>query len=275
MRTRLASKRATIGAFLGLGSPTVAELFANAGFDWLVIETEHNALDSAEIQSMLMAMNGTDAIPLVRVPNSSAVFTQRALDMGAMGVVIPMIKSADEARAVVRATRYPPEGGRSFGPLRASRYSFDNEEYLKHANQNILVVLIIETKEAAEDLDHIVRVPGVDALWIGTYDLCLSYGLNPIEQPHRQIDQIIERILALGDSAGIAVGQNAFSPNSIQERLAQGYRMIGFGPDYNLLATLLTQGIAAFKASQPSGARASRLSMSQARMARNKKGGRR
>lgn len=247
VRSKLAKGEATIGSFLGLGSPNVAELFATAGFDWLVIETEHNGLDSAEIQTMLMAMNAGEVIPLVRLPNSSAVYIQRALDMGAMGVVVPMIRSADEAKAVVRATRYPPEGSRSFGPLRATRYSLDNASYLKDANQNMLVVLIIETKEGIEDLEQICQVPGVDALWIGRFDLCLSYGLNPLDMPHRQIDEIIERVLAIGAKSGVAIGENAFTPEAVKTRLDQGYRMIGFGPDYNLLSTVVAKGLTTFR----------------------------
>ena len=126
----------------------MAELMAHAGMDWLVIETEHNALDSAEIQHMLMAMNGSDTIPIVRVPSSNPAFIQRALDMGAMGIMAPSVRTADEARAIVSATRYPPVGTRTWGPLRASEYTFDNADYFHRANDNILVCLILETNEA-------------------------------------------------------------------------------------------------------------------------------
>src|SRR5436190_8799875 len=100
VREKLGAGQPTIGLFLGVGSPNVAELLACAGFDWLVVETEHNGLDSAEIEHMLMAMNGTQAVPLVRVPSSNPVYIQRALDVGAMGVVVPMLRTAAEAQAV-------------------------------------------------------------------------------------------------------------------------------------------------------------------------------
>jgi 4-hydroxy-2-oxoheptanedioate aldolase len=138
VRERLAAGKPTIGAFLGLGSPGVAGLMASAGLDWLVIETEHNALDSAQVEHMLMAVAGTDVVPIVRVPSADHVYIQRALDMGAMGVLVPLVKSADEARGIVGASRYPPEGTRSWGPLRASRYTFDIDDYLERANDNIL-----------------------------------------------------------------------------------------------------------------------------------------
>ncbi|MCC7452483.1 MAG: 2-dehydro-3-deoxyglucarate aldolase, partial [Anaerolineae bacterium] len=104
VREKLRTGKPSMGCFLGLGSPNVAELLAHAGFDWLIVETEHNGLDSAEIQHMLMAVSGTNTIPLVRIPSSNYVFIQRALDMGALGIVVPMVKTADEARAIVAAT---------------------------------------------------------------------------------------------------------------------------------------------------------------------------
>ena len=104
-----------IGCFLGLGSPAVAELMGLGGMDWLVIETEHNGLDSAEVQHMLMAIGNTDAVPIVRVPNRDQVYIQRALDMGAMGILVPGVRTAEEARAIVSYTRFPPVGVRSWG----------------------------------------------------------------------------------------------------------------------------------------------------------------
>jgi 2-keto-3-deoxy-L-rhamnonate aldolase RhmA len=250
VRERLAAGGTALGSFLGLGSPAVAELCSHAGLDWLVIETEHNGLDSAEIEEMLRATSGSDVVPLVRVPSSDHVYIQRALDMGALGVVVPMIRSVAEAEAVVRATRYPPAGTRSFGPLRASRYSFDNADYLARANDNVLVVLILETVEAAAALEEIARVPGVDALWLGTFDLCLGLGLNPLELPHAEVDEIVERTLRVGRETGVAIGQNAYTPALVGERLAEGYRMIGFGPDYALLAGAFREGVAAFAAAR-------------------------
>src|SRR5215469_12299288 len=151
--TKLRSGEATLGCFVGLGSPNVVELLGHAGLDWLVLETEHNGLDAAEVEHLLRATSGTQAVPIVRVPSAQHVFIQRALDMGALGVMVPLVRSVAEVEAIVRATRYPPQGTRSFGPLRASHYGFDNADYLKRANANILVALIIETREAIEHID--------------------------------------------------------------------------------------------------------------------------
>lgn len=247
VRQKLRAQQATLGCFLGLGSPNAAELLAHAGFDWLVIETEHNALDAAEVQQMLMALNGSETIPLVRVPSANPVYIQRALDMGALGIVVPLVKTADEAAAIVRATRYPPQGTRSFGALRASHYTFDNQDYFQRANDNLLVVLILETREAVENLEAIAAVPGVDALYFGPFDLCLSLGLNPFQQPFAEVEAIYQRALAIGQGHGVAIGMGVGNVEQLHQRCAEGYTMLGYGTDYHLLAAAARTGVAAFR----------------------------
>lgn len=244
---RLREGKPAIGCFLGLGSPNVAELMALAGMDWLVIETEHNALDSAEIERMIMAIDaaGTDAAPIVRVPNRDQVYIQRALDMGAMGVLVPGVRTADEARAIVSYTRYPPNGVRSWGPLRASGYTFDNEDYFERAADNILVSLILETKDAVENLEEICAVPGVDVLTVGPWDLSLELGLDPRRLPHPEIDRIAREAMAVGRRFGVEIGLSASDPDGLRQRLAEGCRFIQYGPDYALMAKAVAEGIAA------------------------------
>ena len=247
VREKLQAGQPVIGSFLGLGSPNVAELMAQVGFDFLVIETEHNGLDSAEIEHMLMAINGAETIPIVRVASSNPVFIQRALDMGGMGILVPMVKTADEAEDIVRATRYPPDGIRSFGPLRASRYTLDYNEYLQHANDNIIVMLIVETKEAVENLETIASVPGVDVLFLGLFDLCLSLGLNPNKMPHPEIDAIINQVLTVGKSTGVTIGGGAGRPEDVPALQAQGFTLVSYGPDYGLLVKGAQAGLEAFE----------------------------
>jgi len=248
VRQKLRAGQAALGTFVGLGSPTVAELLGHAGFDWLVIETEHNGLDSAEIEHLLMALNGTDAVPIIRIPAANPVYIQRALDMGGWGILAPMVRSAAEAAAIVSATRYPPAGARSFGPLRASRYTFDNADYFARANENILVMLILETKEAVANLEAILSVPGVDGIYLGPFDLCLSLGLDPMRQPFPEIEQIVARALRLCQEKGVAFGIGCSTPQELASRHAQGCTLLGYGTDYSLLATAARTGVAAFRA---------------------------
>ena len=247
VRNKLIDGESTIGTFLGLGSPNVAGLMAHAGFDWVVIETEHNGLDSAEVEHMLMAMSGTESVPIVRVPSSDRVYIQRALDMGAMGVLVPLVKSVDEARAIVSATRYPPEGTRSWGPLRAYQYSFDTDDYFDRANQNIIVSLIIETTEALEDLEAIALEPGIDVIMLGPWDMSLSLGLDPRKLPLPEIDGVLERMLEVGRKTGVAVGSSASTPITLAEAQSKGITFIPYGSDYSCLAEFARTGLEAFR----------------------------
>lgn len=246
VREKLKRGEATIGSFMGLGSPNVAELMAHSGLEWVVIETEHNALDYAQIEHILMAMNGTDAIPLVRIPSADPVYIQKALDIGALGIVVPLVRTAEEAEAIVRATRYPPYGTRSYGPLRAEAYSLDRQDYLTRANDNLLVVLILETKEGVENLEAIAAVPGIDVIYLGPFDLCFSMGLNPLNLPLPEIDAVVEKLLAVCKAQGIAAGNGAGSPEDLVKMRDQGFSFLGYGPDYSLLINVLRAGLKAF-----------------------------
>ena len=250
VRQKVIAGEAAVGCFLGLGSPSVAELLAYSGYEWLLVETEHNALDSAQVEHMLMAIDGSGAMPMVRVPPSDLFAIQKALDIGAMGIIVPMVKTVEEAEAVVAATRYPPEGKRGFGPLRASRYTLDYEDYLERANRNILVGLLLETAEAVEDLERIASVPGVDLLYMGMWDLSLALGVDPRRQPNPETDAVIDKALQVGRDTGVAIGIGVGSPEDLAHRLEQGFIFLGYGSDYSLLLGGAKSALETFRASQ-------------------------
>lgn len=253
VRQKVLSGNTSIGCFVGLGSPNVAELLAHLGYEWLLIETEHNSLDSAQVEHMLMAIQGTDTIPLVRVPPADLFSIQRSLDQGAMGVMVPMVKTPAEAEAVVAATRYPPEGKRGFGPLRATRYTLEYDSYLDKANENILVALILETVEAVEVLEDVASVPGVDVLYMGLWDLCLNMGLDPRQLPHPETDAVIRTALEVGEQTGVAIGIGCETPNDFLRREAQGFTFMACGSDLGLLIQAATPKLEAFHTSRPPG----------------------
>lgn len=247
VRQKLSQGSPVIGTFVGLQSANVAELMGHSGFDFVVIETEHNALDSAEIEHVLMAVGNTEAIPIVRIPSSDKVFIQKALDIGAMGIVVPSVKSAEEARNIVSATRFPPLGTRSWGPLRASKYTFDNEDYFNNANDNILVVLIVETVDAVNNLEQIADVPGIDVLFLGPWDMCLSLGLDPLYQPHDEIGEVLHKMIQVSKERDTSAGAGASSTGDIAGRIDQGVTFISYGPDYALLSAAAQDGVKAFR----------------------------
>ncbi len=247
VRQKIRSGQNSFGLFMGMGSTLTAELLAHAGCEWLVVEMEHNGLDMAEVEQILMAMNGTDAVPMVRIPSADPVFIQRSLDIGALGIAVPMVKTAAEAEAIVQASRYPPHGRRSFGPLRASHYTIDYEDYFDKANDNILILLILETAEAVENLEEIANVPGIDVLYIGAFDLCLSLGLNPFDMPLPEIDRVIEHAQRVAERCDVALGIGSGSPEELRLRAAQGFTFLGYGPDYQLLLGTLRPGLEAYR----------------------------
>jgi len=149
----------------------------------------------------------------------------------------------------VAATRYPPHGTRGWGPMRASQYTIDNDDYIERANDNILVSGLLETKEAVENLDEITSVPGLDALYIGMWDLCFSMGLNPMEMPFPETDAVIERALEIGKKNGVAIGMGSNSPEELKQLKAQGFTYLGYGPDYYLVLNAINAGVEAFNQS--------------------------
>lgn len=175
LKEKINRKEPALGTFVGLGHPDVTEMLSRIGFDWLLIDSEHAPLSVETMQTMLQAMNGSTCTPIIRPPWNDPVAIKRVLDIGAHGVLIPMVNRAKDAKKAVSASRYPPDGLRGFGPRRAATVIPD---YVKNANREILVIPQIETREAVENLDEIISTEGVDAVYIGVFDLSLSYGLK-------------------------------------------------------------------------------------------------
>ena len=239
----------TIGCALALGSPTATELVASVGLDWIIIESDHYGTDSADVQALLMASARTGTVPIVRVPPRDLNAIEKALDVGAMGVVVPMVGSAEEAARVVAATRYPPRGTRSFGPMRGSSYYFDARRYLDEIAPSLLVWLILETRGAVDDLEHLAEA-GVNGIFVGPCDLSLAYGLDPITD-NEEIEEVGRRAIEIGRRTGLAVGINVATPDGLRERRAQGYTLIDVGPEYQYIAAGLQAQLHAFAEAEP------------------------
>ncbi|GAI93415.1 unnamed protein product [marine sediment metagenome] len=167
---------ATVGTWLALGSPIVAEIIAHIGFDWVVIDTEHSAIDIETTQSIIQAMSATGTVPIVRVPWNDPALIKRALDAGAYGLVIPMVNSREDAARAVQASRYPPIGIRSYGGPRVRLYG--GSDYFEHANEEIAIIVQIEHVDAVSHIDEILSVAGIDAFFIGPNDLAASMGVK-------------------------------------------------------------------------------------------------
>jgi len=239
VKARLKAGEPSIGTWLGLPSPEAAEQVARIGFDWLVVDSEHNAVDIRTLAQMFSAMASTQTAPMVRIPWNSAENFKRVLDAGAWGIVVPMVNSREEAERAVEATRYPPLGSRSVGGGRHA-ISFDGgaEEYFRRANEEILLVLQIEHALGVEHADEILSVPGVDACFIGPNDMAASMGIGlgvPLESDHPQLIQAIEHVRTTCLANGVAPGIHCSDGAAVAARVAQGFQFCAMASEMKYL----------------------------------------
>jgi 2-keto-3-deoxy-L-rhamnonate aldolase RhmA/quercetin dioxygenase-like cupin family protein len=235
LRRRLASGAPALGLWVTLESPSITEIAAALGLDWVVIDAEHGHLDWKEILDHLRALSRSTTVGLVRIATLDAAIMTRVLDLGADGVVVPRIESAAQAREAVAMAKYPPGGRRGIGGERATGWGQALAEHAAEANDHVLVVPIIETAAGIAAADDIVAVDGVELCFFGPADLSASYG-------HRSAwegSPTAEQILAVKDrvrSAGKHCGTMARNADDLLQRIDQGFRMIGLASDVGLLA---------------------------------------
>jgi len=241
---------ATIGGWLSIPSPFSAELMGRCGFDWVCIDTQHGVIGYDQMMPMLETLSITATPAFVRVPWNQPDHIMKALDAGAQGVIVPMVDNEEDARAAVRAAKYPPVGTRSWGPIRAA---LDVPDYSPEtANRRTIVAVMIETPGGVENLDAILAVPGVDAVYVGPSDLALGHGMSPTlnatDPEHvRLIETIVDRCRAHGIVAGI----HCDSVETVHRWHARGYGMFTVGSDAALMRGAATAVVAsAFEGSR-------------------------
>lgn len=212
----------TVNGWLAIPSGFSAEVMAHQGFESLTVDMQHGVVDYQAALSMLQAISTTDTVPLVRVPWNEPGIIMKMLDAGAYGIICPMINSRAEAEAFVAACRYPPKGARSFGPIRAMIYG--GADYPSHANDEILTLAMIETKEAVADLDAILSVDGLDGIYVGPADLSNSMGHTPkFDQEEKPVLEAIEKIVKTANKHGKAAGIHCGAPSYIKRMWDMGF----------------------------------------------------
>ena len=236
LRKALAEGRPVVGATVTVPNVDTALALANAGFDFLWIEMEHAPISLESLREILLATRGAKAVPVTRVPANEVWLAKRVLDAGSLGVVFPFTSTRELAERAVAACRYPPLGVRGFGPaLALSRYGMGAADYVRFANENVVVVVIIEQKEAVENIEAIASVPGVGVLFVGVNDLSYSLGVagrtrDPL------VEQALAKVLDAGRRHGIPVGYPTGDPTEINRRIAQGFRFFQASSDVGLMA---------------------------------------
>lgn len=229
-----------VNGWCSLPSPVTAEIVGRQGFDLMTVDLQHGLIDYQMALTMLQVLQGLPAPVLARVPWNEPGIVMKCLDAGFAGIICPMIDSAEDARALVAATRYAPLGARSFGPTRANMvYGGD---YAARANRQVLVLAMIETRTALSNLDAILAVDGVDGVYVGPSDLGLSMGYQPTLQPTEpEVLEAIAQILARAKAAGRLAGVHCGSPGMIRRMQAQGADLCTLLTD----ARIFTNAIAA------------------------------
>ncbi len=238
LRQAWAAGRTTLGVWLSVPSSVTAEVAARAGPDYVCVDTQHGAIGYQVAVGMIQAIALGGSTPIARAAWNQPGEIGKLLDAGALGVIVPMVNSADEAAAVVRACRYAPLGTRSFGPLMAGLRS---ATYAAEANDTVAAIPMIETVEALANLDDILAVPGIDAVYVGPADLSLSLGLPPGNNDDRaEFTQALETIVAGCRKAGVVAGihsTGALAPR----RLEQGFTMVTVTADLLSMRTRIAE----------------------------------
>jgi 4-hydroxy-2-oxoheptanedioate aldolase len=236
LRKALAERRPVVGATLTVPNVDTALALANAGFDFLWIEMEHGPMTLESLRAILLATRGAKAVPLTRVPANEIWLAKRVLDEGSLGVIFPFTSTRELAERAVAACRYPPLGDRGFGPAFAmSRFGMSSGDYVKFANENVLVVVIVERKEAIENIESIASVPGIGVLFVGVNDLSFSLGVGG-RTKDPLVEQALTKVLDAGRRHGLPVGYPTGDPAEINRRIAQGFRFFQASSDIGLMA---------------------------------------
>lgn len=224
-----------LGTAVSYNDSTITEALCNV-FDYIWIDTEHNPLSLEAVQGHIMATKGTDVTPIVRVPWNDPVLIKPILDIGAAGVIVPFVRTAEEARQAVAACRYPPEGVRGYGPRRPSQYGLlGGPEYCQAANESIITIIQVEHIDAVNNLDEILAVPGLTSILIGSNDLSGSMGyMGQPRHPEvlKAIDTVIEKTRKTDVFVGIAIGED---PEPLKGWMDKGVQWLNVGNDYSLM----------------------------------------
>lgn len=251
LKARLAGGEVTVGAWLTVPDAAVAEIMAGTGYDFVLIDTEHAPWSLESLQMAMLAFRGVDTVPIVRVPWNDHVHIKQALDLGAEGIVAPMVRTTEEARALLAACRYPPEGSRGFGPRRASDYGRDTDAYVAMANRGVIVIPQLEDVRTVGEIDAILALDGIDALCIGPNDLSGSIGAMR-RHDHPVVVDAIERTLAAARTLGVAVCAGFTLPAERQAAwVERGARMLLVASDVELLARGASEALTGARAASP------------------------
>lgn len=232
VRQALLECRRTLGTWIQAGHPAIAEILGSAGFDWIAADMEHTDIDNAQFANLARGMAGRGPVPLARVRENDTLAIRQVLDLGAQGVIVPLVHSAADARRAVEAAKYPPLGVRGYCFSRMNDWGRDFDAYAAQANEDIAVVVMIESSEGVDHIDDILAVDGVDGVFVGPYDLSGSCGV-PGQTSHEKVHGGCRRVVEACRAAKKSAGLHVVIPTAEHIAAAEdeGFTFIALGVD--------------------------------------------
>jgi 2-keto-3-deoxy-L-rhamnonate aldolase RhmA len=242
VKAKLLAGGHSIGSWCVSGNPLSAEILATQGFEWVTVDIEHHPIDVAVATECFRAIQMAGAVPFARLPAYDPTWIKRFLDAGALGVIIPLIRSAEDVRNVVEWSRFPPLGRRPFGGGRGY-FLYGREQYIRSANEVILVLVQIETPEAVNCLDEILAIEGIDGCFVGPTDLSLALGLPLPGAPSAERDELVASLARRIRAAGKICATVGRSPEQAADLIGQGYQFVSVGGDLHFVQRVAADAV--------------------------------
>tara|TARA_Y100001934_G_scaffold165281_1_gene196701 strand:+ start:1278 stop:2021 length:744 start_codon:yes stop_codon:yes gene_type:complete len=226
----------SLGSWITIGHPAVAEIMAAAGFDWLTVDLEHSAISIERAEEIIRIIELCGVKPFVRLSSHNPEQIKRVMDSGAHGIIVPMVKTAEEVTRAVAAVHYPPLGNRSVGLARAQKYGNDFEAYYDWQKSNVMVIVQIEHIDAVDNIEEIFSIQGISGYIVGPYDLSASMGI-PGDFSNEKMSVALERIKIAAKDYQVPSGIHIVEPDlgELKQRISEGYRFIAYGVDMRML----------------------------------------
>ena len=250
LKKKLKNNKTSLGCWLTISNPLIPEILAPAGFDWFCIDIEHTSIDLNELLPLIISIENQKITPLIRVGENNPNLIKRVMDIGAHGIIVPNVNSAEEAIQAVKSVKYPPSGFRGVGLYRAQGYGRNFSDYLRWLKKESIVIVQIENIKAVENIDEIFSVKGIDAFLIGPYDLSGSIN-KPGNFDDDKFKKMINKILKSAKKYNIPAGFHSVSsdPNEAIKSLNKGYKFLAFSLDSILLQNAAVNALEKIKKS--------------------------
>lgn len=248
LKQKLKNNKLTLGSWVTIGHPAVIEIMASAGFEWLVIDIEHTSIDLTMVHTLIATIQAQGLKALVRVSKNDEVIIKRILDIGADGIVVPMVKSGEDALEAIGYAKYPPEGKRGVGLFRAQQYGLGFDAYKKWVQDELVIIAQIEHIEAVDNIEDIILTKGIDGVIIGPYDLSGSMGY-PGDYDREDVKRAIEKVLQVCKANNFPSGFHVIEsdPEKLQQRIDEGCTFLAYSLDFFFLGDSARAGMKTLK----------------------------